>query len=183
MPKCFEKFSYTRVVLDCTELFVQTPSSLENKATTDSHYKSHNTFKALVVISMTGAVVHVSKLWSGSVSVVHITRSGGLLEQIEPGDAVVVDKGFIQLKSDLEKKNAKLYCPPFMSSKAQFSKSEFEFTKRIASARIHMERKIEQTKNFRILQGVTTINLSGIFNSIFFACSALTSLLRPLVKE
>jgi hypothetical protein len=165
VPKCFEKFSYTRVVLDCTELFVQTPSSLENKATTDSQYKSHNTFKALVVISMTGAVVHVSKLWSGSVSVVHITRSSGLL------------------KSDLEKKNAKLYCPPFMSSKAQFSKSEVEFTKRIASARIHMERKIEQTKNFRILQGVTTISLSGIFDSIFFACSALTSLLRPLVKE
>ena len=58
----FWNFSDTRVVLDCTELFVQTPSSLENEATTYSHYKSHNTYKALVGISVTGAVVHVSTL-------------------------------------------------------------------------------------------------------------------------
>lgn len=152
VPKCFGNFSDTRVVLDCTELFVQTPSSLENKTTTYSHYKSHNTYKALVGISMTGVVVHVSKLWGGSASDVHITRNSGLLEQIEPGDAVMIDKGFIQLKSDLEKKNAKMYCPPFMSSKAQFSKAEVELSRRIASARKHVERKMEQIKNFRILQ-------------------------------
>jgi pyruvate kinase len=54
--------------------------------------------------------VHVSKLWGGSASDVHITRNSGLLEQIEPGDAVMIDKGFIQLKSDLEKKNKLLFC-------------------------------------------------------------------------
>jgi hypothetical protein len=54
---------------------------------------------------------------------------------IEPGDAVMIDKGFIQLKSDLEKKNAKMYCPPFMSSKAQFSKAEVELSRHIASAK------------------------------------------------
>lgn len=95
----------------------------------------------------------------------------------------MVDKGFIQLKSDLEKKNAKLYCPPFMSSKAQFSKAEVELTRRIASARIHVERKMEQIKNFRILQSVIPISLSNIVDSIFFVCSALTNLLPPLVKE
>jgi hypothetical protein len=45
-----------------------------------------NSYKALVGISMTGVVVHVSKLWGGSASDVHITRNSGLLEQIEPGD-------------------------------------------------------------------------------------------------
>ena len=132
---------------------------------------------------MTGAVVHVSKLSSGSALDVNITRTSGLLEQIEPDDAVMVDKGFIQLKSDLEKKNAKLYCQPFMSSKAQFSKAEVELTRRIASARIHMERKMEQIKNFRILQSVIPISLSNIVDSIFVVCCTLTNRLPPLVKE
>jgi hypothetical protein len=59
---------------DCTEIFVQTPSSLENQSQTYSNYKSHSTFKALVGISTTGAVVFISKLWGGSASDVEITR-------------------------------------------------------------------------------------------------------------
>jgi hypothetical protein len=39
---------------------------------TYSNYKSHNTFKALVGISTTGAVVFISKLWGGSASDVEI---------------------------------------------------------------------------------------------------------------
>jgi hypothetical protein len=50
VPACFQTFSDTRIILDCTEIFVQTPSSLENQSQTYSNYKSHNTFKALVGI-------------------------------------------------------------------------------------------------------------------------------------
>ena len=32
IPKCFEDFKDTKIVLDCTEVFVETPSSLENKS-------------------------------------------------------------------------------------------------------------------------------------------------------
>ena len=53
VPACFQTFSDTRIILDCTEIFVQTPSSLENQSQTYSNYKSHNTFKALVGISTT----------------------------------------------------------------------------------------------------------------------------------
>lgn len=70
-----------------------------------------------------------------------------------------------------------------MSAKRnQFSKSEVECTRRIASARIHVERKMEQIKNFRILQGILPISLSSKADAIFFVCSALTNLLPPLVK-
>lgn len=92
----------------------------------------------------------------------------------------MVDKGFIQMKSDVEKKNANLYCPPFMSSKGQFSKSEIEFTD-VLHVGINVERKMEQIKNFRILQGVITI--SDIVDSIFFVCSTFTNLLPMLVKD
>ena len=93
IPKCFKNFKDTRIILDCTKLFIQTPSSLENKSQTYSHYKSHNTFKSLIGISMTGSVVFVSKLYGGSASDVYISRNSGLIDLLE-GDAVMVEKDF-----------------------------------------------------------------------------------------
>lgn len=95
VPKCFEKFSDTRILLDCTEVFIQSPSSYENKSLTYSNYKPHDTFKAFVGISMTDAVVFVSRLWPGSTSDVQTTRKSGLFKQLNKGDAVMVNKGFI----------------------------------------------------------------------------------------
>lgn len=99
VPKSFEKFSDTTIVLDCTEVFIQSPSSLENKSLTYSNYKSHDTFKALVGVSMTGAVVFVSRLWPGSTSDVEITRKSGLFKELNKGDAEMVDKGFIHIRT------------------------------------------------------------------------------------
>lgn len=180
VPHCFDKFSNTRVVLDCTEIFIQTPFSLENKSLTYSNYKSHNTFKSLVGVSMTGTVVFVSKLWPGCASDIEITRKSGLIEQLKEGDAVMADKGFVHLHADLKNKGVKLYCPPFKTD-VQFSKAQVEVTRRIASARIHVERKMEQIKNFRILMGVMPLALSDFAEEIFFVCAALTNLLPPLV--
>jgi hypothetical protein len=160
---------------------VQTPSSLENQSHTYSNYKSHNTFKALVGISTTGAVIFISKLWGGSASDVEITRRSGLIDMLDSRDAVMVDKGFTHIKSDLSKKGVQLYCPPF-KTKEQFTKEEVECTRRIASARIHVERKMEQIKNFRILQGTLPLALSQVADDIFFVCSAMTNRVPPLVK-
>lgn len=75
IPAYFKTSSDRRIILDCTEIFVQTPSSLENQSQTYSNYKSHKTFKVLVGISTTGAVVFISKIWGGSSSAIEITRS------------------------------------------------------------------------------------------------------------
>ncbi|XP_052695680.1 uncharacterized protein LOC128174084 [Crassostrea angulata] len=181
IPKCFEKFRDTRIVLDCTEIFVQTPSSLQTQSQTFSNYKGHNTLKSLIGIDKIGAVVFVSRLWGGSVSDTQITRESGLYDLLEEGDAVMVDKGFIHIMGDLSQRGVKLYCPPFLT-KHQFTKKEVESTRRIASARIHVERKMEQIKNFRILQGVIPISLCDIVDEVFCVCASLTNLLPPLVK-
>ena len=145
IPNCFKNFFDTRMILDCTEIFIQIPLSLEKKSQTFSNYKSHNTFKSLIVITMTAAVCLISKLWGGSTSDVHITRNFDLLEEIQPGDAVIADKRFIHIKTDLDMTGTKLYCPPF-KTKSQFTKEEVENPRRIASARINVERKLEQIK-------------------------------------
>lgn len=93
-------------------------------------------------------------------------RKGSLFKQLNNGDALMVDKRFIHIQSDLKAIGVKLYCPPF-KSKIQFSKGEVETTRRIASARIHVERKMEQLKNFRIFLGVMPLAVSDFADHIF----------------
>ena len=68
MPDEFKKYPSTRIVIDCTEIFAEVPSSMKAQSQTWSEYKHHNTWKALIGISPTGAITFASKLWSGRVS-------------------------------------------------------------------------------------------------------------------
>lgn len=108
----------------------------------------------------------MSKLWPGSTLDVKITRKSGLFKQLNNRDAVMVDKGFIHIQSDLKAIGVKLYCPPF-KSKIQFSKGEVQTTRRIASARFHVERKMEQIKKIHILQGVMPLAFNDFPDHIF----------------
>ena len=59
MPDCessekakqFGRFPMVRVILDCTEIYIEKPSSPQENKEIYSHYKSHNTFKYFVGIS------------------------------------------------------------------------------------------------------------------------------------
>jgi len=69
MPKSFlELYPTTRVVLDATEIYVEKPSLPDVQQMTFSNYKNSNTFKALIGISPSGAIIFVSQLFSGSIS-------------------------------------------------------------------------------------------------------------------
>ena len=68
MPDSFKSaYPSTRVVIDCSELFVQKPRSIDAQRMTYSSYKSHNTFKFLLGIAPSGQVTYLSKLFSGSI--------------------------------------------------------------------------------------------------------------------
>ena len=58
----------TTCIIDCSEVFIERPASMLACFQTYLDYKSHNTFKFLVAISPTGAVIFVSKCWGGRVS-------------------------------------------------------------------------------------------------------------------
>ena len=69
MPELFrQKYPLTRVVLDCTELFIEKPSCFRAQTETYSSYKSHNTAKGLVAIAPNGALTFVSDLYGSHCS-------------------------------------------------------------------------------------------------------------------
>ena len=109
---CFDRFPMTRIVLDCTELFSQTPGTLENHKQLHSFYKHHSTVKFLVGMSPSGAITFVSKMWGGRASDKKITQtSDDLLMALDAGNSVMVDRGFT-ISDDLPV-GVKLIIPPF----------------------------------------------------------------------
>ena len=95
MPEGFRKlYPSTRVILDCTEIFVQTPTSLLLQSQLYSPYKSKTALKGLIGITPCGAICFVSTLYTGGISDKEITRCSGILDLLEAGESVMADKGF-----------------------------------------------------------------------------------------
>ena len=178
-PKQFSKYPNTRVIIDCTELYIQWPSSLVSQSETFSNYKHHNTFKVLVGITPGGVVSFVSELWGGRVSDKAITSKCGI---IESGDNVMADRGF-EIQELLEPKGVNLNIPPFLGKRKQLTSREVTETRRIAELCIHMERAIGRIKSYRILQGVMPLSPASQANDIFTVCAFLTNFLPPVVNS
>lgn len=63
MPEAFRnEYPSTRVILDCTKLFIENPTEFRVQSDTYSSYKSHNTAKGLIGITPNGFVSLVSDL-------------------------------------------------------------------------------------------------------------------------
>lgn len=111
LPKSFKKFPSVRIIIDCTEIYIEKPTTPSAQRATWSNYKQHNTIKALVGISPDGMFTFVSKLWTGNSSDRHITQQSGLLDLLEPGDSIMADKGF-NIRDLATKKRVLLNVPP-----------------------------------------------------------------------
>lgn len=134
-------------------------------------YKNHNTLKALVAITPSGAISFVSKLYGGNISDRQLTIDSGLLDLLEPSDSVMADRGFTI--EDL------LHTPEVWDLNKdgpQLSEDDLILTRRIATLRIHIERAIGRIKTFRILKDMP-INMATLSEQIFFVCAILT---KPL---
>ena len=110
------------VQLDCTEFYIETPKRLPSQKSTYSNYKSRNTFKLLLSISALAHINFISNLNSGSISDKEIVRQSGFLEELQPGDVVMSDKGF-NIQNLLGLCEAKLLAPPIMRKGSASSKA------------------------------------------------------------
>lgn len=181
--KAFLKFPHTRVVIDCTEVFTQRPSALGSRKHLFSNYKHHTTTKFLVGISPSGSMLYVSDMWGGRASDQKITRECGLVAKLRPGQCVMADRGFT-IEEELSERGVGLLIPSFLGrDRTQLSAQEVTSTRRIAEARIHIERAIERIKEFRILQGEVDLTLLHVLEQTFQVCAWLTNFQPPIVKD
>ena len=106
--------------------------------------------------------------------------NSGLLKHLKYGDLVFTDRGF-DISDDLTMVGASLAIPPFTKGKPQLSQQEVEFSQRLSSVRIHVERAIGRMKNYKILKTTLPIKLIKrdheteftTIDKITFICAAL----------
>ena len=176
------KYPAVRCTVDCTEIFIQRPRHLELQALTWSDYKKHNTAKYLIAIAPNGMISFVSRGWGGRTSDKHIVKESGFLNLVDPGDVILADRGFT-IQAELLMLGAKLEVPPASSGWEQQTAEDVAKTKKIANARIHVERAIGRMKWFSILRNTIPLTLMSILDDIVVVCAQLCNLLPPLVGE
>ena len=161
-------------------IYTHRPSAMLAQSETWSDYKHHNTWKVLVGIIPNGQVSYLSHLWGGRVSDKQITRESGVLDLLDAGDNVKVDRGFDI--SNIVPDGATVNMPPFLAGRDQMTAAEKEETMTIASVRIHVERAIGRMKTYHILDGTLPNTLSPYATQIVAVCGLLTNFLPPLLK-
>ncbi|XP_044594885.1 uncharacterized protein LOC123272252 [Cotesia glomerata] len=138
LPEAFKKnYPATRVIIDCTEVYTEQPPEVRQKVLMYSDYKHHQTVKFLVGCAPNGLITFVSKCYGGRSSDCYITNDCGIVDLIESGDVVLADKGFPQIKTEVEKKNAVFIMPPFAHG-GQFTAEEVDETYNIASMKLFL---------------------------------------------
>ncbi|VDI10962.1 Hypothetical predicted protein [Mytilus galloprovincialis] len=166
----------TRVVIDCTEIKTERPSSLALGSKCYSSYKSSHTWKGLVGIAPHGALTFVSSLYTGSMSDVEITKLCGLIDLLESGDSIMADKGFV-LNKVLDGTGITVNTPSFLMSHGQFSRQEVEETQTIAKLRIH------RVKEYHLFDNIIPLSMVGTINQLWTVANMLTLFKGPLVKD
>lgn len=153
-------------ILDCFEVYTEMPSDKKAAGQLFSSYKHHHTIKILLGITPHGAISFVSNAFVGRASDKFVTQKSKILDHILVGDIVMADRGFL-IEDSLEKIHAHLKIPAFTRSLDQLHPIDVEKTRKIAHIRIHVERKIGETKQkFLFLDGKLPISMISKYTSL-----------------
>ena len=179
LPKSFGEYTSCRIIIDCTDIEVAKPSLMSEQRATYSTYRGMNSYKVIIGVAPNAVITFVSELYPGSISDKEIVKQSGILDQMEVGDLILADKGF--LIQDLLPAGVSLNIPPFLEH-GKFTESEVKLTRKIASCRIHVERANARLKDFKILTFIPSY-LRNHANKLIQLCAALVNLQFPLIKD
>ena len=197
IPTVFKsKFPRLTSIINCFEIFIESPRNLLARAQCFSQCKRHCTIKLFISCTPLGAINFLSKCWEGHASDIQIVRDSEFttLKYHWPGDKILADWGFTLSEDFTLKWGNELLIPAFTCGKKHFSAAEVERTRKTASVHIHIERFISLLKNrytilkgilpLRTVKGVADESNSKPFSScdkIVTVCAALKNLEESIV--
>lgn len=173
MPEVFnQNYKNCRVIIDATEFCVERPNSIEQWVLFYSHYKKGFRVKVVIGYTPCGFISLISKSHGGTATYPQITVSSGLLELLEPGDVVLADKGFPQIKSILDNsgKDMLVVMPPFLENNT-FTEEVVERTYDVAKVRIYIERIMQRIRTYKTVDKFTLKMLPHVDDIIFMCCT------------
>ena len=144
---------------DCTEFYTQMPSKLDLQGVVWSEYYHRHTAKALIGITLWGSVCFCSKLYPGGISNPEIFRKSGTVDLINPGDQIMVDKGFL-IDEDVITHGGVVIRPAFKNTKQQFNPQQVESSRKIMSVRIYVEQAINNKTGVKWISSHSNLSIS-----------------------
>ena len=174
LPPVFKSFKNMRCLVDCTKFYCQTPRDCARQGFMWSSDKHHTIFKALIAVRPNASSCFTSDLYEGNIDEVTNSEKCGILNYIEPGDLLLVEKGFT-IQHLLHQKQATIKIPAFFGNRARLSKEEEMDTKRIAKARIHIERFTECLKKFLLVGKTISLSLAPIASQMVYVTCCLAN--------
>ena len=181
LPKVFKSFKNIRCVIDCTEFFCESPRNYAQQGNVYSSYKHHTTMKALIAVIPNGSACFISPLYEGSIDDVTITQKSGFLDYLEPDDLILADKGFT-IQELCHSKQASVNIPAFIGKRERLAYEDLRLTKRIAKARIHVERFNERLKKFRLVGRTIPLSLKPLASQLVYVACCLVNFQSPLCE-
>ena len=136
----------------------------------------------MIGITPNGAISYVSGSYGGRASDIFIVNNSGFLNFLQPGDQVMVDRGF-KIQDILNFHQCTLCIPPSKYTNLQMTKEDVAKTSKIANVRIYVEQAIKRMKDFKILSNELQIVMLPLADDIITVCGTLTNLLPPLCSD
>lgn len=183
---------YIIVIIDCFEIVIERAGNMRALAQSYSTYKHRTTIKYLIGITTTGVIIFISDAFGGRASDKFITMKSALLDNLQDGDVVLADKGFL-IESEVEACGASLKMPSFVRNGNQLHPTEVEESRHTSSIRIHVERVISTLRQkFNICSDIAPMAAiskandlfdNDLYNIIVFLCCSLINLCPSVVNN
>ncbi|XP_065665774.1 uncharacterized protein LOC136087229 [Hydra vulgaris] len=181
-PVRFGKYSDTIGVIDCSEIFIETPRNLELQAATWSDYKHHNTMKFLLSVGPNGFITFISEAYTGRCSDKFITNDSDFLKTVPSHSRIMADKGF-SIGNECSSSSIYFTVPPGRRGISQMPPAELIKTTEVAKLRIVVEQVIRRIKTHRILSNEFPITMLPHLNNILIVCAALSNMKVPIMID
>jgi len=147
-----------------------------------SHYKQRYTIKTILAVTPDGMIVYAGVFYGGKASDNFLFNKSGLLHRCSSEDVIMVDKGF-RIEKECQEAGVTLIRPTFKRGNEQLGYKDCEHSRKVACARVHVERAIERIKNFRIMHDEVQWNYLHLMNDVMTTIFGLVNLSPPILAE